>query len=89
MIDWDMLSDQGNREVAQIVARAEQESLTWPEVWRELYLLHFKPGFGLAMDQEVCTKVYNFLGFRSPYYFYGIKEHGTTLFDVFPDLQRG
>lgn len=87
MSNWEMLSDIGNQKVDDIVQRAEQEKLSWPEVWKELYLLHRNPGFILAMDPEVCRKVYKYFGFTSPYYFYGLNVNGTTLFDVFPDLK--
>lgn len=86
MSDWEMLSDLGNQKVDEIVQRAEQEKLSWPLVWKELYLLHRKPGLNLAMDEEVCRKVYKYLGFTSPYYFYGLTVNNTTLFDVFPEL---
>ena len=85
---WNMCSDEGNELVAEIVERAEEENLSWPEVWKRLYLLHKRKGFLSAMDRDVTEKVYNHLGFTSPFYFYGLTVNNTTLFDVFPELAR-
>lgn len=84
--NWSMFSDEGNRQVDQIVKKAKRKKLTWPEVYKELWLLHRNIGFGEAMDSDVLEEVYKKLKFNSPYYFYGITLNGKTLFDVFPDL---
>ncbi len=84
--DWSMLSVEGNKQVNQIVKRAKKEHLTWPQVYKELWMLHNKTGFYEAMDSEVCKEVYKKLNFKSPYYFYGITVNGKTLFDMFPEL---
>lgn len=85
--NWLMFSDEGNRQIDQIVKRANKQKLTWPEVFKELWLLHKQPAFYEAMDQEVARGVYENLKYTSPYYFYGLTVNGKTLFDVFPDLQ--
>ena len=86
--NWLMYSDLGNQEVEEIVDRAKRENLTWPQVWKELYLLHFKPGFLLAIEREVTERVYNYLGFSTPFYFYGLTVNNKTLFDIFPELKN-
>lgn len=85
--EWSMLSDTGNRQVDQIVKQAKRKNLRWPDVFKELWILHNKVGFYEAMDREVCERVYKELNFNTPYYFYGITVNGKTLFDVFPELR--
>lgn len=85
--DWSMFSDEGNKQVDRIVKKAKKKELHWPEVWKELYLLHNKVGFSEAMDEEVVRSVYENLDMKTPYYFYGITLNGKTLFDVFPELR--
>jgi len=84
--EWQMLSDKGNQLVDEIVSTARKEKLSWPHVWKNLYLLHQTHGFSEAMDKEVTRLVYSRLGYRTPFYFYGLTVNGKTLFDVFPEL---
>ena len=85
--NWSMFSDEGNKQVSQIVKSAKQKKWSWPEVFKQLWILHNKDGFYEAMDREVVEGVYKTLNFTSPYYFYGITVNGKTLFDVFPELR--
>jgi hypothetical protein len=86
--DWEMLSDQGNKKVNQIVNRAKRQKLSWPQVFKELWILHNESGFVEAMDKEVTKKIYKNLNFKTPFYFYGVNTNGKTLFDVFPELEN-
>lgn len=86
-LDWGMSTDQGNENINQIVIRAKRQKMTWPQVYKEIWILHTKPGFYEAMDKEVTENVYKKLNFKTPFYFYGITTNGKTLFDVFPELK--
>lgn len=86
--DWNMLSIDGNNRVNDIVINAKDKGLTWPEVYKDLWLLHKLPGFILAMDPEVTRTVYSYLKFNTPFYFYGLSINGKTLFNIFPELEH-
>jgi hypothetical protein len=68
--EYGMFTDFGNDAVHAIVRQALVLNLTWPQVYEELQDLarKFPKDFGEATDTEVRERVYDTLGFRTPFY---------------------
>lgn len=60
---YGMFSDKGNMIIANLVDRAREQNMTWPEVYKELVRLSELPDTGEATDTEVREYVYSKLGF--------------------------
>jgi len=58
-----MFSDKGNMMIANLVDRAREQNMTWPEVYAELVRLSELPDTGEATDTEVREYVFSKLGF--------------------------
>ena len=68
--EYGMFTDFGNDAVHAIVRQALVLNLTWPQVYNELEELSrkFPKDFGEATDTEVRERVYDTLGFKTPFY---------------------
>jgi hypothetical protein len=68
--EYGMYTDFGNDAVHAIVRQALVLNLTWPQVYNELVELSrkFPKDFGEATDTAVRERVYDTLGFKTPFY---------------------
>ena len=69
-LDYGMFTEFGNDAVASIVRHARVLKLSWPQVYAELESLakRFPKDFGEATDTAVRERVYDTLGFDTPFY---------------------
>ena len=67
-LNYGMFSDAGNGMIHGIVVGARYKNLTWPEVHQMLCTISEIEGYGEATDTEVRERVYDILGFNSPFY---------------------
>jgi CobQ-like glutamine amidotransferase family enzyme len=68
---YSMYTDRGNMMVANLVDRAREQNMTWPEVYKELVRLSELPNLGEATDTDVRESVFYKLGFHDqdvPFY---------------------
>ena len=64
-----MFSDKGNHAVHEIVKRAKMYRQDWPTVYAELReLAELNEDCAEALDTDVRERVYDFLGFDTPFY---------------------
>lgn len=61
---YGMYTDSGDRIIANLVDRAREQNMTWPQVYRELERLSDMPGTEESTDTEVREAVFCRLGFH-------------------------
>jgi hypothetical protein len=60
---YGMFTDRSNMIIANLVDRAREQNMTWPQVYAELVRLSELPDTGEATDTEVREYVFSKLGF--------------------------